>query len=216
MNAGLWIIVVSLFGMALYFMLHEENGVRQKIKVYGKDYIIKTFIFVNDHVIKSWIDVTQDDAEFEKIFGRKYGGIIEEYKTEDAEIVMISMGSCVGTMKVAVDKKREQGMKVGLIKVRFFRPFPREKIAEVLKGKKAVGIIDRSVCFGWSCGHLFIEVKPVLSDLPVSPPIIDFIDGIANTDISLSHIDKAIDITYEAAQGGSFQEVYWVNLEEWT
>ena len=110
--------------------------------------------------VKKKVDLV--DAEFKKIFGRSYGGQIEEYRTDDAEIVLVIMGSSTGTARVVVDKKREEGMKIGLIKLRLLRPFPRQRLAQALQGRKAVGVIDRSVCFGWNCGHLFMELKSLL------------------------------------------------------
>ena len=99
------------------------------------------------------------DKDFEAIFGRSYAGQIEAYRTDDADIVLVATGSVCGTAKVVVDKMRDDGVKVGLIKVRLLRPFPKEKIAKVLKGKKGIGVIDRSVCFGYHCGHLYMELK---------------------------------------------------------
>ena len=80
--------------------------------------------------------------KFKEISGREYG-FFEEYKTEDADYIMLIMGSAAGTAKEAVDHLREQGKKVGVLKLRVFRPFPAEEIAEALKGCKAVAIMDR-------------------------------------------------------------------------
>ncbi|MDH5696093.1 MAG: hypothetical protein OEZ00_05755, partial [Dehalococcoidia bacterium] len=78
------------------------------------------------------------DREFEAAFGRSYGGQIEEYRTEDAEIILVTMESTTGTARVVIDSKRNEGLKVGLIKIRMFRPFPRERLAEALSRKKAI------------------------------------------------------------------------------
>ena len=99
------------------------------------------------------------DHEFGEFFGRSYGGQIEEYRTEDAEIVLLTSGGNTGTARTVVDAKREEGVKVGLVKLRLFRPFPRKRLAEALKGKKAIGVIDRSVGFGWNCGPMFMELR---------------------------------------------------------
>jgi pyruvate/2-oxoacid:ferredoxin oxidoreductase alpha subunit len=109
------------------------------------------------------------DREFGKKFGRSYGGQIEEYRTEDADVVIVTMGCSTGTAKVVVDRKREEGVNVGLVKVRMFRPSPRERLLKVLNGKKAVGVIDRSVCYAWGCGHNFVELKALLGDLSGRP-----------------------------------------------
>jgi len=153
------------------------------------------------------------EGEFEKIFGRRYGGQIEEYRCEDADIVLVAMNSCVGTAKVMIDRKRDEGLKVGLVKIKMFRPFPRERLVNALKGKKAIGIIDRDVCFGWNCGHLLVEVKAGLNDSPERVPLLNFIGGLNGGDITLDHIERAIERVNLAAQGKPHQEVSYLELE---
>ena len=99
------------------------------------------------------------DGEFEAAFGRSYGGQIEEYRTEDADIVLVTSGSAVGTARTVIDAKREEGIKVGLVKLRLYRPFPVERLSAALKGKKAIGVLDRSICFGWDCGPIYMETR---------------------------------------------------------
>ncbi len=154
------------------------------------------------------------DREFGRQFGRSYGGQIEEYRTDDAEIVIVSMGCSTGTAKVVVDKKRDEGLKVGLIKIRMFRPSPRERLIKALNGKKAIGVIDRNVCYAWNCGHNFIELKTLLSDLdrPV-PKLVDFIGGLGGADITALQVERVIDRTFAAARGEEQQRVIWLSLE---
>jgi pyruvate/2-oxoacid:ferredoxin oxidoreductase alpha subunit len=153
------------------------------------------------------------DKEFEEIFGRSYGGLIEEYRTEDADVVLVTLGSVTGTARVAIDIKRKEGIKAGLVKLRVLRPLPRERIIEVLKGKQAVGIIDRSICFGCNSGGVFMDLKAVLYDLDTRPRIVDFIDGIGGLDISVDHIAKAIELIYQASLGEPVPEINWLALE---
>jgi pyruvate ferredoxin oxidoreductase alpha subunit len=154
------------------------------------------------------------DRDFRAKFGRGYGGQIEEYRTEDAEFVIVTMGSATGTARVVVDRKREQGVKLGLIKIRMFRPSPRERLIQALSGKKAVGVIDRSVCYGWNCGHNYIEIRTLLSDLLGPPPkLLDFIVGLGGGDITSDLIERAIDGTLAAAQGKDQPAVTWLSLE---
>jgi pyruvate ferredoxin oxidoreductase alpha subunit len=150
------------------------------------------------------------DAEFAKAFGRSYGGQIETYRTDDAEIVLITTGSAVGTARTVVDAKRDAGMKVGLIKLRLFRPFPVERLSEALKGKKALGVLDRSIGFGWGCGPIYMETKAIVPNIGEFMPMLSFIDGLANMDITKEHIEKMIDDIYNASQGNSYQEVTWL------
>jgi pyruvate/2-oxoacid:ferredoxin oxidoreductase alpha subunit len=157
--------------------------------------------------------IDQIDQEFQAMFGRSHGGQIEEYKTDDAEIVLMTMGSCSGTAKAVVDQKRQEGLRVGLVKVRFFRPFPRERLAKALKGKKAVGVVDRNVCFGWGCGNLFLELKALMNETGNDARLANFIDGLGGGDITSEHIERAVDITLQASQGKPYQEVTWIVLE---
>ena len=153
------------------------------------------------------------DRDFGKYFGRSYGGQIEEYRTEDAEIIIVASGGAAGTARVAIDAKREQGIKVGLVKLRLFRPFPRKRLVEVLKGKKATGVIDRSVGFGWNCGPMYMEVRALTPETGIMP-MLSYIDGLANLDITIPHIERVIDEVYAASQGKPYQEVTWIPLEE--
>lgn len=156
--------------------------------------------------------IDQIDQEFKSLFGRSYGGQVAEYRTDDAEIVLVGLGSCVGTARVAVDRKREQGVKVGLIKLRAFRPFPRERFAQLLEGKKAVGVIDRSVALGWNCGHIYRELMTSLCLSRVRLPMLDFIDGLGGGDITTDHIEQIIDVTNAASQGKPFETINWLQL----
>ena len=101
-------------------------------------------------------------------------------------------------------------MKVGLVKIRLFRPWPIERLAEVLRGKKAVGVLDRSLGFGWGCGPLFMETKALAPNVGEVIPMLGFIDGLANMDITKEHIAKMIDDIHNAAAGNAYQEVTWL------
>ena len=158
--------------------------------------------------VKDKLDLIDD--EFAKAFGRSYGGQIDTYRTEDADVILITSGSAVGTAREVVDAKREAGIKAGLIKLRLFRPFPIEKLSAVLKGKKAIGVLDRSIGFGWNSGPIFMEVKALTPDIGEVIPMLSFIDGLANMDITFEHIAKMIDDINNAAQGNSYQKVTWL------
>lgn len=157
--------------------------------------------------------IDEIDKEFEEQFGRSYGGQIEEYRAADAEIIILAVGSCASTAKVSIDNKREKGIKIGLLNVRMVRPFPKKRLIKLLEGKKAIGVIDRNICFGWNCGALFMEVKSALYDLKARPPILDFVCGLCGLDITVQNIERAIDLTSRAARGQSYQEVTWLDLE---
>ncbi len=162
---------------------------------------------------KTKAEIDTIDREFRELFGRGYGGQIEEYKSEDADIVMVTMGSQTGAVREVVDSHRQNGEKIGLVKLRLFRPFPREKLAQALKGKKAVGVIDRNVCFGWQSGSVFLETKAALQSYPEHIPVTGFIAGIGGMDLNLEMVERAFNITRSAAEGREYQETTWLNLE---
>jgi len=101
--------------------------------------------------------INEVDKEFKKEFGRSYGGLLEQYKTKDAEYVLVMMGSTSSTAKYVVNKLRNLGKSVGLLRIRSFRPFPTMQIRDILKDVKAVAVMDRSYTFGYG-GALFNEV----------------------------------------------------------
>jgi len=163
-----------------------------------------------DRSKQKWDEI---DAEFGRAFGRKYGGQIEEYRTEDADIVLLTSGSAVGTARAVVDAKREAGLKVGLVKLRMFRPFPIERLVCALRGKKAIGVLDRSVGFGWGSGPIFMETKALVADIGIVP-MLNFIDGLANMDITKPHIERMIDDIHHASLGHPYKEVTWITMGE--
>ncbi len=157
--------------------------------------------------------VDEIDKAFGDYFGRYYYGQIEEYRTDDADFVILVSGSATGTTRAVVDAKREQGVKVGLVKMRMFRPFPAERLTKALKGKKAIGVIDRSICFGWKYGPMAMELRALSPEIGPAP-IVSYIDGLANLDINIPHIERVIDEVGAAAQGKPYQEVTWIPMEE--
>lgn len=167
----------------------------------------KSHLEAMQRALKALEDV---DREFAAKFGRSYGGAVEEYKCDDADIILVTMGSMSGTAKEAVDIKRSQGIRVGLMKVRMMRPFPRKKVAEVLEGKRAYTVVDRNVCFGWNAGALYMEVKAAESDLENRVTSFPAIGGLGGADISLDHFLSVIDKLNGCERGGKNQECFWL------
>jgi pyruvate ferredoxin oxidoreductase alpha subunit/phenylglyoxylate dehydrogenase alpha subunit len=131
------------------------------------------------------------DDEYSRRFGRKYGGVIEEYRMEGAEAALLTIGSATGAGKEAVDHLRARGVKIGLVKVRAFRPFPAHRIVDSLKCVKAVGVVDRSVSFGWNSGAVYQEVLGALAQAGKVIPSVSFIGGLGGADITLDHMVSA-------------------------
>ena len=129
------------------------------------------------------------DAEFGKLVGRSYGGVLENYKCSDADAVLVTMGSLSSTAKEVVDNLREQGLKVGLAKIRLYRPFPQKELSETMKSAKAIGVIDRSNSFGFE-GPLFSDVKAALYNNKISAPAVNFIAGLGGRDVTTNDLIK--------------------------
>ena len=149
------------------------------------------------------------DTAFGEQFNRSYGGQIDTYRTDDADIVLVTSGSAAGTARTVVDAKRKAGIKAGLVKIRMYRPFPKERLAQVLKGKQAIGVLDRSIAFGWDCGPMFQEVRALAADVGVVP-MLSFIDGLANMDITKDNIERMFDDIHNASLGNDYRQVTWV------
>ena len=145
--------------------------------------------------------------KFKEISGREYG-LFEEYKTEDADYIMLIMGSAAGTAKEAVDNLREQGKKVGVLKLRVFRPFPAEEIAEVLKGCKAVAIMDRCESYNGNGGPLGSEVTAGLYRSKVMIEAVNYIYGLAGRDFTVNEVYDIFAELEEAVENGKKVEQY--------
>ena len=131
--------------------------------------------------------ILQVAADFEKMSGRHYG-LFEEYRTEDADYIMVIMGSAAGTAKQAVDDLRAQGKKVGVIKLRVFRPFPADELAQALKGCKAVAIMDRCESYNGNGGPLGMEISAGLYRNKVMTEAVNYIYGLAGRDFTVDHV----------------------------
>lgn len=152
------------------------------------------------------------DRAFAQAFGRAYGGLIDTYLCDDAEMVLITVGSHTGTAREAIDIARKAGKKVGLLKVRFIRPFPAERIAQVLKNKKGFAVIDRNVSFGWNAGTIYVEVKAAISGLADNMAHFSAIGGLGGSDISLKHVLGCIEHLEEVCKNTTGQaETIWLD-----
>ena len=145
--------------------------------------------------------------KFEALTGRKYG-LFEEYRMEDAEEAIVLIGSTAGTAKAAVDELRQQGKKVGLIKVRVFRPFPAEELAQALKNCKAVAVMDKVEGFSACGGPLFAETRSALYDLDNRPKTVGIVYGLGGRDVSTTDIKNVFARLENIAATGEIGEVY--------
>jgi pyruvate ferredoxin oxidoreductase alpha subunit len=129
------------------------------------------------------------NGEYAKISGRSYGdGLLDPYYMDDAETVIVCLGSTAGTVKSVVDELRAEGIKAGLLRMRTFRPFPVKGIVKALEDAKAVAVMDRSMSFGGNGGPVFQEVRHALYDSSPHPYVVNYIYGLGGRDTNLTQI----------------------------
>jgi len=143
--------------------------------------------------------------EFGKAFGRNYSPV-EKYQTDGAKVLLMTMGSYSETAMVAVDKMRNDGKKVGLLKLRLWRPFPYEELREAVKGAEVLIVLDRAISFGGPGGPVCSEVKAALYGEEKRPKVIGFVGGLGGRDISISGFEEMINRGIEIARTGSKRE----------
>jgi len=152
--------------------------------------------------------IMEVDEEFGEKFGRRYG-MVEQYKCDGAKTIMITSGTIASTAKDTIDKLQEEGENIGLLRVRVFRPFPKEEIRKLLEGVERIGVIDRNISFGHE-GIFFSEIKASLYDTPNPPKAYDFIAGLGGRDVTPADIENMIHLT----KSGDIDEVTWYSLKK--
>jgi pyruvate ferredoxin oxidoreductase alpha subunit len=152
--------------------------------------------------------------EYAALSGRGFD-YFEAYRMEDAEIAVVALGSAVGTARGVVDELREQGKRVGLLKLRVFRPFPREQVLELLRGLKAFAVMDRSSSFGAFGGPVFAEIRSACYGMGLELPIVNYIYGLGGRDTTFEDIERVYLETEQIAASGKVPcEVSFLNVRE--
>jgi pyruvate/2-oxoacid:ferredoxin oxidoreductase alpha subunit len=150
------------------------------------------------------------DREWGERFGRSWG-LVEPYRLDDAEIVLVTSGTVTGTSRVVVDELRDEGMRIGLLKVRLFRPFPHNLVRQTLAGAKKVAVIDRNISFG-SSGVFAQEVRAALYGVKNRPPVFDFVAGLGGRDIVPETIREIVG--YTIAHDAPTEEFTWIGVKK--
>ena len=158
--------------------------------------------------------ITEVHEEWGRRFGRYHAPLIESYRMDGAEYAIMTIGSMTGAAKDAVDAARARGDKVGLVKVKTYRPFPAEAVASALAEVKAVGVVDRSVSFGWNCGPLYQDTMAALYGAAKRIPAMSFIGGLAGADLTVTHFERVIGRTAELAREGRPGATVWLNEKD--
>ena len=153
--------------------------------------------------------IDEVDAKFAAAFGRSYGGCIDTYRMEDADFALVTVGGMTGTARDAVDEARERGIRAGVVKLRFIRPFPAERIKEALTGVKGFAVVDRSVSFGWNAGPMYVETCAALGEAVSGKARFSAIGGLGGADISMAHMERVIEALAAAAAPGG-RDTLWL------
>ena len=133
--------------------------------------------------------ISETEKDFAEIFGREYTGLIENYRTDDAEYVIVTLGSIAGLCRETADRLRESGVKAGVVRIRYMRPFPNEEIAKVLSNVKSYAVLEKDISFG-NEGAVFTNVNSALKKAGVSVKGYNYIGGLGGQNISASDIEK--------------------------
>jgi len=155
--------------------------------------------------------ITEAHADWERHTGRKHSPLVESYRMDNAEAAIVTIGSMSGAGKDAVDEARARGVPIGLVKVKTYRPFPTAAIVGALAGVQAVGVVDRSVSFGWNCGPLYQDVAGALGRAGVQVPSMSFIGGLAGADLTTDHFGRVIERVLKLAKDGRSGPTVWIN-----
>ncbi len=152
--------------------------------------------------------IQQVNSEYSSISGRNYGnGLVNAYQLGDAEIAIVVIGSTAGTLKVIVDELREKGLKVGLLRLRTFRPFPVEDIRSALKNIKVIAVMDKCMTPGTLGGPVFNEIRNAMYDLKQQPIILSYIYGLGGRDSSPRELRRVFEELAHVAKTGQAESI---------
>jgi len=168
----------------------------------------------HDEVLKgSRVVIEEAWDDFEAKFGRRYRAV-ETYRAEDAETMLITMGSISETAMTAVDGMRERGKKVGLTRIRLWRPFPAQDLFDAVKGAKQLAVVDRAMNFNALCGPVCGEIKSVLFDRGHTPYVKNYIAGLGGRDVTVENFTEMVEGAELSARRGDPMGYELINLKE--
>jgi pyruvate/2-oxoacid:ferredoxin oxidoreductase alpha subunit len=157
--------------------------------------------------------IVEVGRDFERRFGRSYGGLVEFYRCDDAEVALVIAGAPVGTAKDVVDDMRAKGEKVGVVKLRSFRPFPAEELAKLKDMVSMVGVFDKSYTMGQG-GAFFQEIRNALYETDGGIPIKNYIGGLGGRDVTKKNVECIFENLLELSKEGKVDRLIdWVSLK---
>ncbi len=197
--------------------LHPDNPITVAPQV-NEDWVIEIRRQNNAATERAYTVIEEAYADFRRVFGRgPENPWFEEYMTEDAEIILIGMGTISLPLKVAIRNMRAQGKKVGLVRLRWFRPFPTERLVGALSKAKAIGVIDRDYSFGspFGSGVVANEIRAAMYNADRRPPLLSFICGLGGREVMLEDVYQVADLCFNAAKTGkSDTKTRWLGVRE--
>ena len=197
--------------------LHPDNPITVAPQV-NEDWLMEIRKQTDEAMRRTSGVIIEAHEEFKEIFGRgDPSPFIEEFMCDDAEIILVGMGTLAMPTRVAVRRMREAGKKVGFLRVKFFRPFATEEIQKALGGAKAVAVIDRDYSYGSPSygGVLFHELRSALYPLNERPLMLNFITGLGGREVMVRDIDGMVETAQKAIDTGKIeQETTWVAVRE--
>ncbi len=197
------------------FVLHPDNPITIAPQV-NEDWLIEIRRQTDAAMRRARDVIIEAQDDMNRIFNREEEDpFIEEYMTEDADVVLVGMGTLSLPLKVTVRRLREQGKKVGFVRVKWFRPFPAPELQVALSKFKAIGIIDRDYSLGapQNGGVLYTEIRSALYDVTPRPPMIGFICGLGGREVTVDSSTEMFDKTFEVAETGHAEEpLLWIGV----
>ena len=197
--------------------LHPDNPITIAPQV-NEDWLMEIRRQSDDAMRRTQGVIKEIHDEFKEVFGRgDPSPFIEEYMTEDADIVLVGMGTLAMPVRVAVRRLREQGKKVGFLRIKFFRPFATEEIQQALSKCKAIGVIDSDYSYGAPSygGVLFNELRAAMYPMPQRPHMLNFIAGLGGREVLVRDVNHVVDMVQKAIDTGKIEEeTTWIAVRE--
>ena len=198
-------------------LLHPDNPITVAPQA-NEDWVIEIRRQNNEAMARAATVLEEAYADFRKVFGRgPENPWFEEYMTDDAEVVLVGMGTISLPIKVAIREMRARGKKVGMVRLRWFRPFPTDRLVAALSRARAIGVIDRNYSFGspFASGVVANEIRAALYNAERRPPLLSFICGLGGREVTLEDVNKATDMCETAARAGkSDTKTHWLGVRE--
>ena len=152
------------------------------------------------------------EARFATVFGRRYSGMIETVACDDADFIIVTLGSTAGLVRSVIEQLRAEGVRVGLVRIRYLRPMPSALVVEALRGAKAVGVLEQDISFGAE-GTVCTNVDAALHQAGVMVPTYNFVGGLGGDDISEAQVAGIFRVLQQAAEGADVPRVSFLGID---